>query len=187
MIELGYALSSEEHDADALVDNARMAAHSRRPLAVPRRAAGDARGGGRGDRDALGRRLPDIPRRLLQVEKARIYTLPDEPPPIAVAASAPRAAELAGRIGGDLSQELALPEHFEQASEHLSEEDIASKVVPCGPDPERHVEAIREFEAAGIDHVYVHQIGPDQEGFLRFYEREVLPQVATGAPAGARR
>jgi len=25
--------------------------------------------------------------------------------------------------------------------------------------------------------VYVHQIGPDQEGFFRFYEREVLPKV----------
>lgn len=28
---------------------------------------------------------------------------------------------------------------------------------------------------AGFDEVYVSQIGPDQESFLRFYEREVLP------------
>jgi coenzyme F420-dependent glucose-6-phosphate dehydrogenase len=33
------------------------------------------------------------------VEQARIYTLPDEPPPLAVAASKPLAAELAGRLG----------------------------------------------------------------------------------------
>jgi G6PDH family F420-dependent oxidoreductase len=33
------------------------------------------------------------------VEQARLYTLPDEPPPIVVAASQERAAELAGRIG----------------------------------------------------------------------------------------
>src|SRR5207302_9912993 len=33
------------------------------------------------------------------VDRARIYSLPDEPPPIAVAAAAPKAAELAGRIG----------------------------------------------------------------------------------------
>jgi coenzyme F420-dependent glucose-6-phosphate dehydrogenase len=25
--------------------------------------------------------------------------------------------------------------------------------------------------------VYVHQVGPDQEGFFDFYEREVLPNV----------
>jgi coenzyme F420-dependent glucose-6-phosphate dehydrogenase len=27
------------------------------------------------------------------------------------------------------------------------------------------------------DHVYVHQIGPDQEGGIRFHEREVLPKI----------
>ena len=29
---------------------------------------------------------------------------------------------------------------------------------------------------AGYDHVYVHQVGPDQDGFFRFYEEEVLPE-----------
>src|ERR687883_157173 len=33
------------------------------------------------------------------VENARVYTLPETPPPIIVAASGPKAAELAGRIG----------------------------------------------------------------------------------------
>jgi len=33
------------------------------------------------------------------IEQARLYTLPDEPPPLAVAASKPLAAELAGRLG----------------------------------------------------------------------------------------
>ncbi|MDP8910963.1 MAG: TIGR03557 family F420-dependent LLM class oxidoreductase, partial [Actinomycetota bacterium] len=36
------------------------------------------------------------------VEQARIYTLPDEPPPIAVAAGKPLAADLAGRDGDAL-------------------------------------------------------------------------------------
>ena len=27
-------------------------------------------------------------------------------------------------------------------------------------------------------HVYVHQVGPDQEGFFRFYQREVLPRLS---------
>jgi hypothetical protein len=36
------------------------------------------------------------------VENARLYTLPEEPPPIMVAASGPRAAEAAGRIGDGL-------------------------------------------------------------------------------------
>jgi coenzyme F420-dependent glucose-6-phosphate dehydrogenase len=36
------------------------------------------------------------------VDRARVYTLPDEPPPIAVAAASPAAAELAGRVGDAL-------------------------------------------------------------------------------------
>jgi Glutamate-cysteine ligase family 2(GCS2) len=70
--------------------------------------------------------------------------------------------------------ELPLPTHFEEAAETLDEEDIAESVI-CGPDPERHRAAIEEYVDAGYDHIYVHQIGPDQEGFFEFYEREVLP------------
>jgi coenzyme F420-dependent glucose-6-phosphate dehydrogenase len=165
------------------------------------------------------------------VDQARIYTLPEEPPQIAVAAAQPRAAELAGRLGdafvgvtperdlvegferaggkgkprygqvtvcyaeteeqarktafevwpnagleGPLSQELAIPAHYEAAVQLLSENDVAQTVV-CGPDPDRHLEAIREFEQAGYDHVYVHQVGRDQEGFLRFYAEKILPRL----------
>ena len=39
------------------------------------------------------------------------------------------------------------------------------------------LEAAKEFVDAGFDHVYVHQIGTDQEGFFRFYEQEVLPKL----------
>jgi alkanesulfonate monooxygenase SsuD/methylene tetrahydromethanopterin reductase-like flavin-dependent oxidoreductase (luciferase family) len=63
---------------------------------------------------------------------------------------------------------------LKEAAEALDEEDIAESVV-CGPDPERHRAAIQEYVDAGYDHVYVHQVGPDQDGFFDFYEREVLP------------
>jgi len=78
-------------------------------------------------------------------------------------------------LQGPLSQELALPEHFEQACAMVTEDDVAKKVV-CGPDPQRHLEKIQGFVDAGFDHVYIHQVGPDQEGFFRFYQREILPR-----------
>jgi coenzyme F420-dependent glucose-6-phosphate dehydrogenase len=31
----------------------------------------------------------------------------------------------------------------------------------------------KEFAKAGFDHVYLHQVGPDQDGFLHFFEREL--------------
>jgi hypothetical protein len=79
-------------------------------------------------------------------------------------------------IRGELTQELPTPAHFEQAAKMVREEDVAQAII-CGPDPERHIAGIKEFVDAGYDHVYVHQIGPDQEGFFRFYEREVLPKL----------
>ncbi|HEY7911853.1 MAG TPA: TIGR03557 family F420-dependent LLM class oxidoreductase [Blastocatellia bacterium] len=164
------------------------------------------------------------------VENARIYTLPDEPPPVYVAAGGPVSADAAGRIGdglitvspekelvekfdgaggrgkprigqvtvcyaadeakarrtahewwpnaalpGQLSQELQTPKFFEQAAKLVKEEQVAEMLV-CGPDPERHIEKINEFIEAGYDHVYIHQVGPDQEGFINFYKKEVLPK-----------
>jgi coenzyme F420-dependent glucose-6-phosphate dehydrogenase len=166
-----------------------------------------------------------------QVENARLYTLPDELPPIAVAASGSNAAKLAGEIGdgfvgttadakiievfnqsggsrkprygeltvcwaedqdqaeetayklwpisglnGPLMSELALPAYFEQAATMIDKTAIAKSVI-CGPDPERHLEAIQEYARAGYDHVFVHQVGPDQEGFFQFYERKILPRL----------
>ncbi|MGI8703912.1 MAG: hypothetical protein ACR2JZ_05320 [Candidatus Limnocylindrales bacterium] len=60
----------------------------------------------------------------------------------------------------------------------VSEDDVAEAVI-CGPDPDRHLEAIREYADAGYTHVYVHQVGPDQEGFMRFYQGEVLPKLGS--------
>jgi G6PDH family F420-dependent oxidoreductase len=79
-------------------------------------------------------------------------------------------------LPGELAQILPTPEHFEQASELVTEEMVADE-VPCGPDVERHVEAIKEYEDAGFDELYVNQIGPDQDAFFEAYRDHVLPRV----------
>jgi G6PDH family F420-dependent oxidoreductase len=83
-------------------------------------------------------------------------------------------------LKGTLSQELPLPSHFEAAAEMVTEDDVA-EVVACGPDPARHLEMIEKYAEAGYDHVYVHQVGPDQLGFLDFCRREILPRYANVA------
>jgi alkanesulfonate monooxygenase SsuD/methylene tetrahydromethanopterin reductase-like flavin-dependent oxidoreductase (luciferase family) len=89
------------------------------------------------------------------------------------------AHELWPNIGmsGALGQELATPIFYEQIADMVSPEELA-ETVPCGPDPERHAEAIREFERAGYTHVWVHQIGDNQRDFMDFYMREVVPRVS---------
>jgi alkanesulfonate monooxygenase SsuD/methylene tetrahydromethanopterin reductase-like flavin-dependent oxidoreductase (luciferase family) len=80
-------------------------------------------------------------------------------------------------LPGQLSQELPMPQHFEEAASLVTEDQIGEKVA-CGPDPERHLASIREYLDAGFDEVYVSQIGPDQRGFFDFYRREVLPKLS---------
>jgi G6PDH family F420-dependent oxidoreductase len=79
-------------------------------------------------------------------------------------------------LGGPLFTELAQPSHFEAAFEPITEDKVAEAVV-CGPDVDRHVEAIRKAEKAGYTHCCLHQVGPDQAGFIEFYEREVFPAL----------
>jgi coenzyme F420-dependent glucose-6-phosphate dehydrogenase len=81
-------------------------------------------------------------------------------------------------LGGELSQELPTPAHFEQATKNATEEQVAKQVI-CGPDPQRYIDLIQEYVDAGFDHIYIHQIGPDQEGFIGFCQREILPHFTT--------
>jgi len=85
-------------------------------------------------------------------------------------------------VRGELSQELPTPAHFEQAAQMVRPEDVAKTIV-CSPDPRKHLEKIQSYIDAGFDHVYIHQVGPDQEGFMRFYAEKVLPTFARSARA----
>jgi coenzyme F420-dependent glucose-6-phosphate dehydrogenase len=85
-------------------------------------------------------------------------------------------------LRGTLSQELPLPSHFEEAAQMVTEEDVAGAVV-CGPDAEDHLAGIERFAEAGFDRVYVHQVGPDQAGFIDFYARDVVSGARGLAPS----
>ena len=165
------------------------------------------------------------------VENARIFTLPEKPVQVYVAASGKESAEMAGEIGdglivtqpddklvkefeenggqdkpkigqakvcwaeseekaldtvfkywpildlpGPLHSDLPTTDHFEAAAKMVKKEDLKKSIV-LGPDPQKHIQKIQEYRDQGIDQVYIHQVGPDQEGFFRFYQQEVLPKV----------
>ena len=88
-------------------------------------------------------------------------------------------------LPGELAQILPTPAHFEQAAQ-LVDIDTLTASVPCGPDIEEHIEAIREYERAGFDEVYVSQMGPDQDAFLAAYREHVLPRFAGAATSAPR-
>jgi len=80
-------------------------------------------------------------------------------------------------VEGSASQELPLPSDFEQLVEGR-EADELDDTLTLGPDPEGYLAELKEYEDAGYTHAYIHQIGPDQEGFLDFARRELLPHFA---------
>jgi G6PDH family F420-dependent oxidoreductase len=79
------------------------------------------------------------------------------------------------QLPGELAQVLPTPRHFEQASSLVTEEMIG-EAVPCGPDLERHLAALQEFADAGVDELFVQQIGPNQDDFFEAYAKDVVPR-----------
>jgi G6PDH family F420-dependent oxidoreductase len=77
-------------------------------------------------------------------------------------------------LPGELAQILPTPAHFEQAAS-LVDIDTLTSAIPCDPDADRHLEAIREYEKAGFDELYIQQIGTDQDAFLAAYREHILP------------
>jgi coenzyme F420-dependent glucose-6-phosphate dehydrogenase len=80
-------------------------------------------------------------------------------------------------IPGQLAQDLPTWSHFETAAELVTEDDLVAS-TPCGPEVGPVLESARAYLDAGYDHLHFHQVGPDQEGFLDFWERELAPALA---------
>jgi coenzyme F420-dependent glucose-6-phosphate dehydrogenase len=168
--------------------------------------------------------------RYYTVDTARLYTLPNEPIPLYLAASGTEAASLAAEIGdglivagdsrdalrtyvddggdgprfaelivnvdeneeravaavhewwpnavipGELSTELPLPRHFEQAASATRPDDVRGKAL-VGTSIETYLSQIEELQAAGYTHVFLHQIGTDQDAFFRFASERLLPAL----------
>jgi G6PDH family F420-dependent oxidoreductase len=166
------------------------------------------------------------------VESAKVWDLPDTPPPIGVAVSGPQSCRLAAKhadvmiaveprvelgemfddAGGAgkprvgqialsydpdplvaatramdqfrwftgnwrVNAELPNPASFAAASKTVRESDVSSQ-MPCGPDVQRHVAGIREFESAGFTHIALVQVGAEtQEEFITWAATELLPTL----------
>jgi G6PDH family F420-dependent oxidoreductase len=165
------------------------------------------------------------------VENARVYDLPDEPPPVLVSGFGPKAIRLAARIGdgfcttspdadaiglyrseggtgpvhagtkvcfmddeaearktahrlwpnealpGELAQILPTPSHFEQACSLVEPEMLST---PCGPDLDAHAESLQAYADAGVDELFVQQIGPEQDAFFTTWASDILPRFSDG-------
>ncbi|GGQ59607.1 TIGR03557 family F420-dependent LLM class oxidoreductase [Couchioplanes azureus] len=74
--------------------------------------------------------------------------------------------------GWKVMSELPNPVNFEAASQTVREEDVREKFA-AGPDPEPYLEAVRTYVAAGFDHIVLQNAGPDPDGFIDFFQKEL--------------
>ena len=95
------------------------------------------------------------------------------------AACVTRAHELFRWFGGGWKVNAELPgtAGFGGATQFVTEEDVAG-AIPCGPDLDAIVQAVREYEDAGFTDVALVQIGDEsQRDFLEVAEKELLPAL----------
>jgi G6PDH family F420-dependent oxidoreductase len=87
-------------------------------------------------------------------------------------------------IPGELSAELPLPRHFEQAATAVQDDDLRGAAI-TGTEVAPYVERVGALRRAGFTHVFLHQVGPDQDGFFGFADDRLLPALRAAAPPEA--
>jgi alkanesulfonate monooxygenase SsuD/methylene tetrahydromethanopterin reductase-like flavin-dependent oxidoreductase (luciferase family) len=81
-----------------------------------------------------------------------------------------------GTIVGDLAWDLELPAEFDEAAEDARREDVIASVL-VSADPAQHVKWLRELVHLGVDEIYLHHVGKEQERFIEVFGEQVLPEV----------
>jgi probable non-F420 flavinoid oxidoreductase len=81
-----------------------------------------------------------------------------------------------GTIHGDLAWDLELPAEFDEAAGDARPEDVAAS-VQVSADPAQHVKWLRELVDLGVDEIYIHHVGRQQERFIEVFGEHVLPEV----------
>ena len=79
-------------------------------------------------------------------------------------------------IPGELSAELPMPRHFEQAASAVRVEDLRGSAT-LGTAPEPYLEILHQLARSGFTHVFLHQVGADQDRFFGFARDALLPAV----------
>jgi coenzyme F420-dependent glucose-6-phosphate dehydrogenase len=79
-------------------------------------------------------------------------------------------------LGGDIGWELRSPEDFETATRFVRPEDMRGSVL-ISSDLSQHAAWLKEYAALGVDHVYLHQVDLNQQGFIEAFAAKVLPQL----------
>ena len=74
--------------------------------------------------------------------------------------------------GWKVMSELPNPVNFDAASQTVRAEDVRGQFA-LGPDAQPYVEAVKKYTDAGYDHIVLQNAGPDPEGFIDFFQKDL--------------
>jgi coenzyme F420-dependent glucose-6-phosphate dehydrogenase len=75
-------------------------------------------------------------------------------------------------------QDIRSPFDFAEMAKLVRREDFEGRMV-ISSDPDLHRAEIQKFIDAGFDRIYIHNVGRNQEEWIRVFGREVLPKLVS--------
>jgi probable non-F420 flavinoid oxidoreductase len=81
-----------------------------------------------------------------------------------------------GTVVGDIAWDLELPAQFDEAARDARLEDVTASVL-VSADPLQHAKWLRDLGHLGVDAIYLHHVGKEQERFIEMFAEHVLPEV----------
>ena len=78
------------------------------------------------------------------------------------------------------SWELDRPYAFDARTAHATPEEVASTLL-ASADPGRHLDHLAAIAELGVDRIYLHHVGTEQDGFITTFGEHVLPALKEAA------
>jgi probable non-F420 flavinoid oxidoreductase len=82
----------------------------------------------------------------------------------------------------ELNWNLEMTAQFDAAAEKVRPDDVRGPVL-VSADLDWHVEQLGRLLDLGVQGLYLHHVGQDQDAFIDTFAAEVLPQLTTATPA----
>ena len=79
-------------------------------------------------------------------------------------------------FGSELMWDLELPSQFDAAAQHVQPQDLCGPVL-VSADPGQHAEWIDGIASLGVQGIYLHHVGREQQRFIDVFGERVLPEL----------
>ncbi|WP_173924297.1 TIGR03885 family FMN-dependent LLM class oxidoreductase [Agromyces sp. Marseille-P2726] len=79
-------------------------------------------------------------------------------------------------VPANLSWELDRPQDFDERTADVTPEQVAETLL-CSSDTGAHLDHLAGIAAVGVDRIYLHHVGTEQDAFIDTFGERVLPEL----------